>query len=148
MRRCAISVFVLGLIAVAVQAGCAPVDPAPPEERMTTMLGGIEVRVTLADDADERSRGLQGHEPLEPGEGMLFVFTDSAIRTFAMKEVAFPIDVVFIGRDLTVSAIEPLEPGDERLVRSPGPSSYVIELPQGWAAENGIVIGSAFVPPR
>jgi uncharacterized membrane protein (UPF0127 family) len=106
------------------------------------------VRVEVAEDDQARSRGLQDHEPLKPGEGMLFVFTDGAIRTFAMKEVAFPIDVVFIGDVLTVSAIEPLDPGDERLVRSPGPSPYVIELPQGWAAENGIIVGSGFVPPR
>ena len=61
-----------------------------------------------------------------------------------MKDVTFPIDVVFIGEDGNVSAIEPLNPGDARLASSPGPSAYVLELPQGWAEEQGIAVGSAF----
>lgn len=111
-------------------------------------LGGVEVRVEIAREEAERSRGLQDHEPLAPGEGMLFVFGEAGVRTFAMKEVAFPIDVVFVGEDLTVIAVEPLSPGESRLVTSPGPSTYVIELPQGWAGENGIAVGSEFVPPK
>lgn len=127
---CILTVAALGL------AGCV----AEPEPAVT--LDGVAVRVLLADTAEERSRGLQGHDALADGEGMLFVFDDVAVRTFAMKDVAFPIDVVFIADDMTVSGIEPLDPGDARLVSSPGPSPYVIELSQGWAAEQGIAVGS------
>ena len=124
--------------------GCAP-DVA---ERVIVTLDSVEVIAEAADEAAERSHGLQDHEPLEPGEAMLFIFEDSAPRTFAMKEVAFPIDVVFIDDDLVVRAIEPLNPGDDRLVTSPCACAYVLELPQGWAADQGIAIGSAFGPPR
>jgi hypothetical protein len=79
---------------------------------------------------------------------MLFVFPDPAIRTFAMKDVTFPIDVLFIGVDSKVSAVEPLDPGDGLPVSSPGPCIYVIELPQGWAAEQGIGVGSELVRPQ
>jgi len=40
--------------------------------------------------------------------------------------------------------MEPLDPGDTGVVVSPGPSAYVIELPQGWAEENGIAVGTSF----
>lgn len=106
-------------------------------------LGAEEVRVYVADEPAEWTRGLQGYDPLDPGEGMLFAFDESRERTFAMMSVTFPIDVVFVGDDLTVTAIEPLDPGDTRLVTSPGPAPYVLELPQGWAAEQGIEVGSA-----
>ncbi len=119
-------------------AGCAPAQPP------AVTLDGVEVSVIVADDAGERSQGLQGYGPLAEGEGMLFIFDDSAPRTFAMKGVTFPIDVVFIDEDLAVSAIEPLDPGDTGLVTSPGPCPYVIELPQGWAAAEGITVGGPF----
>lgn len=131
------------LVLSMVMTGCAM-----SAERAVVVLDGIEVRVEIAENPGDRSRGLQDHEPLAPGEGMLFVFEDAGVRTFAMKEVSFPIDVVFIGQDLTVSAIEPLSPGESRLATSPGPSAYVVELPQGWAAERGIGVGSGFVPPE
>ena len=122
----------------ALLTGCAA------SARSTVTLGGTEVQVLVADDDDERSRGLQGYDPLPDGEGMLFVYDDAVIRTFAMKQVAFPIDVLFVGDDLAITAIEPLDPGDMRLVSSPGPCRYVVELPQGWAEEQGIAVGDAF----
>ena len=133
------------LLAAGLVAGCAS-EPEP--ARVAITLGGAQVSVEIADDDAERGRGLQDHEPLAPGEGMLFIFDVAAPRTFAMKDVDFPIDIVFIAEDLTVSAIEPLSPGEERLVNSPGQSRYVLELPQGWAAGQGIGVGSAFVPPE
>jgi hypothetical protein len=138
-------VALLSLV-LAVLLGTACSLGAP--ERVIVTLDGVEVIAEVADQAAERAHGLQDHEPLEPGEGMLFIFEDSAPRTFAMKEVAFPIDVVFIDDDLIVRAIEPLDPGDERLVTSPCPCAYVLELPQGWAASRDIGPGSAFGPPR
>lgn len=116
--------------------GCVPA-PSP-----TVALGGEELSVLVADEPEEWGRGLQGYGELQPGEGMLFDFGTAEERTFAMKDVGFPIDVVFIAEDMTVSAVEPLEPGDTRLVTSPGPAPYVLELPQGWAEEHGIGVGS------
>ena len=116
--------FATALLAL---SACTP-DPGP---RVT--LGDVEVRVIVADDEEELARGLQGYDALPDGTAMLFVFGTPAPRGFAMKGVTFPIDVVFVSADLEVSAIEPLDPGDTGVVVSPGPSAYVIELPQGWA---------------
>jgi len=143
-----VSVLVLGFALGCALSACATasstaVAPASAPPAIVT-LGGESVRAYVADDPDERSRGLQGYAPLADGEGMVFVYADNDIRVFAMKDVTFPIDVVFIAEDMTVSAIEPLDPDETRTVSSPGPSRYVVELPQGWAAENGIVAGSIF----
>lgn len=134
------AIRVLSLIALAGLLGAC--TPTPPDAPVT--LDGVPVEVVVADDMDEWTRGLQGYESLEDGEGMLFDFGSAASRTFVMRDVSFPIDVVFIAEDETVSAIEPLDPGDARLVTSPSPSAYVIELPQGWADENGIGVGDTF----
>ena len=120
-------------------AACTPAPEAP------VTLDGVPVDVIVADDVDEWTRGLQGYDPLADGQGMLFIFDEAAPRAFAMKDVSFAIDIVFIGEDGTVSAIEPLDPGDTRVVFSPSACAYVIELPQGWAEDSGIEVGDAFV---
>jgi hypothetical protein len=105
-------------------------------------LDGVPIEVSVADTSAEHLRGLQGADPLDDGEGMLFVWDEAAVRTFAMKDVSFPIDVIFFDESLRVSAVEPLDPGDEERVTSPGPSPYVLETPQGWAERAGIAIGA------
>ncbi len=120
-------------------SGCAiPVAP-----RVT--LGGVPIEPYVADTIRERSQGLQGFDGLAANEGMVFVYPDEAVRTFGIKGVGFPIDVVFIGVDGTVSGVESLSPGDARRVQSPGPSRYAVELPAGWAEANGVGVGSEFV---
>ncbi len=104
-------------------------------------LDGVPVEVDVAETSAEHLRGLQGADALGDGEGMLFVWDESALRTFGMKDVSFPIDVIFFDESLRVSAIEPLDPGDEERVTSPGPSSYVLETPRGWADRAGVALG-------
>lgn len=143
LRRALVCAAAVLLLPGAV-TGCAQPTAGP----VSITLGGVPVDVEIVDDPAGRSRGLQDHEPLAPGQGMLFIFDEAAQRTFAMKEVTFAIDVVFVAEDGLVSAIEPLAPGDTRLVSSPSPARYVIELPAGWAAEHGIGVGSRFGPPE
>jgi hypothetical protein len=107
-------------------------------------LGGQAVDAYLADTMAKRSQGLQGFDGLADGEALLFVYPDERVRTFGMKDVGFPIDVVFIGTDNKVTAVVSLYVGDARKIQSPNPSRYVLELPQGWAAAHDITVGSPF----
>jgi len=110
----------------------------------SAVLGGQQLRLYIADTDEERAAGLKGFDGLANGEAMLFIYPDSKPRTFVMRDVAFPIDVVFIGEDGLVAAVEPLDPGESRTVQSPGPSTYVLELPQEWAEANNIRPGAVF----
>ena len=71
----------------------------------------VELAVTPA----ERNQGLSGHPPLADNEGMLFVFENEAKWTFWMKEMLFPLDMLWIDAgctvvDITENAPKP-EPG-------------------------------------
>lgn len=110
----------------------------------SAVLGGQKLRLYIADTDEERAAGLSGFDGLASGEAMLFIYPESKPRTFVMRKVAFPIDVIFIGDAGTVDAIEPLDPGESRLVQSPGPSRYVLELPQEWAEAHHVQPGAAF----
>jgi hypothetical protein len=143
-RRLHLHVAVAAAVAVAlavVLAGCA--DDA--DDTKLVRLDGVPIEVTVADTSAEHLRGLQGADALQEGEGMLFVWEEPAVRTFAMKDVAFPIDVIFFDESQNVTAIEALDPGDEHRVTSPSPTRYVLETPQGWAERIGIATGEPLV---
>jgi len=122
-------------------AGCA----GDGDTTTLVRLDGVPIEVVVADTSAEHLRGLQGADALDEGEGMLFVWEEPAVRTFAMKDVSFPIDVIFFDESQNVSAIEPLDPGDEQRVSSPSPARYVLETPQGWAERIGITVGEPLV---
>ena len=67
----------------------------------------LAARVTKADDAASRSKGLLGKTRMDADEGM-WIVPCPMIHTFFMN---FPIDVLFLKRDLQVArVIENLKP--------------------------------------
>ena len=83
-----------------------------------------------------RMRGLLGRKTLEPGAGLLITRT-SSIHTFFM---AFPIDAVFLDRDLRVRSVV-ANVGPSRIVWRRG-SRSVLELRAGEAAPRRLRGGS------
>jgi uncharacterized protein len=111
---------------------------------VTVHVGGAQVRAEVAADAGARRRGLSGREGLAENRGMLFVFPDREPRTYWMKGMRFPLDIVWINRG-RVTGIErdaPVPRGELRLYPSSGPVDRVLEVPAGWAARHGIRAGA------
>ena len=105
--------------------------------------------VEVADDDEERSRGLSGRDPLPDDGGMLFVFQEPTLPGFWMRQMRFPLDFVWIGDgcevvDVTASvpAPEPGTPDSELTVYLPGaPVLYNLEVNAGTAERHGIGVG-------
>ncbi len=114
--------------------------PAGPVVR----IGETTFTVEVAEKLEARTRGLSGRTSLPPGEGMLFIFEDTRIHTFWMKDMMFPLDLVWIGEQCTVENITPNVPppapeqadSDLPRFRSPQPVRYVLEINAGEAAAN------------
>lgn len=104
------------------------------------------VNVAVADTDTERYEGLSNTQPREPDTGMLFVFESEANRTFVMREMNYPIDMIFVGADGTVTAIHHAEveenddPGDD-LTPYSGRAKWVVEVPYEWTTEHGVEVG-------
>lgn len=116
-------------------------------------VGGASFRVDFADTAAKRSAGLSGREPLRNDEGMYFLFASSTSQAFWMKDMKFPIDIVWIreGRVVGVTAdVPPPGPGVSgfELRPSPGPVEAVLEISAGHAAQHGIGAGDAVTVNR
>ncbi|APW96783.1 hypothetical protein CHINAEXTREME_02910 [Halobiforma lacisalsi AJ5] len=103
------------------------------------------VNVEVADTWNERYTGLSNHDSLEDGEGMLFVHDNEAERTYVMREMDFDIDIVFIGADREITAIEHArapEPGEDgENIQYTGEAKWVLEVPRGYANETGMAVG-------
>ena len=89
-------------------------------------------RCTLATNPLTRMRGLLGRSSLPPGEGIL-LRPASSVHTGFMR---FPIDVVFLDRDLNVLRVVP----DLRPWRAAGRrrARAVLELAAGECAARGL----------
>ncbi|MFB6093608.1 MAG: DUF192 domain-containing protein [Halanaeroarchaeum sp.] len=100
------------------------------------------VAVAVADTPGERYTGLSDTAALEPDEGMLFIFPEEARRTFVMRDMAVPIDMIFVGANRTITAIyhAPVE-GDRPLTEYTGEAKWVVEVPYGWTTRHDVTVG-------
>jgi len=115
-------------------------------------IGEVTIVATVARSSTEQTLGLGYRDSLETGTGMLFVYQDPSPRSFWMKGMRFCIDIIWIERDEVVGAAESVCPepvgtpdSDLPSYRSPEPVRYVLEVPAGWMAENGVTTGSLVV---
>lgn len=106
-------------------------------------VGGVDVRVMLADTPQKRTRGLSGSAGLDSDEGMLFIFPKDGIYGFWMKDMHFAIDILWLSSDGTVVHIEEnVSPESYPASFDPGkPARYVLELQAGFAKAHNIAAG-------
>lgn len=74
-------------------------------------------------------------------EGMLFVFEESAPRSFWMKNTFLPLTIAFLDDHGEIFQLEDMEPETLRPHRSIKPCRYALEMRQGWFKRRGITIG-------
>ena len=104
-----------------------------------TTLGTVEVRV--ADTFRERYTGLSNTESLGPNEGMLFVHDEEGEYAYVMRDMAFPIDIVFVDANGTITAIHHAETEERPYTEYAGTGKYVLEVPYEWTTEHGVEVG-------
>jgi uncharacterized protein len=96
-------------------------------------------RCVLADTALARMRGLLGRRDLPSGEGILLQPASSVHMAF----MRFPIDAVFLDRDLRVvkiaSDLKPWRAAGRRGAKA------VLEIPAGEAGRRGLSVGDRLV---
>ncbi len=115
--------------------------------KATLQFGNTTIRVLVAKTPAHQHRGLGNRDTLEPYDGMLFVFPEARRVGIVMRDMRFPIDIVWLsgGSVVDIAPRAPLEPGvaEENLhVYFPRQDAdLVLELPAGWTEEHGIRIG-------
>ncbi len=114
-------------------------------------IGQAVVSVEIADTAEKRTLGLSGRTALLLNAGMLFVFDNEDYHTFWMKDMNFPLDLIWIGADMKIVDIFKNARPDtypKYAFKPDHPAKYVLEVNAGWAEKNNVAIGSkAKLPP-
>ena len=154
-----LSVAMLGGIAASQETSggaTAPAAPpwrselAPRDRPLVVTAGEVSIPVEVANNDRERSLGLGERDGLLPGTGMLFVFDDApGIRNFWMGGMRFCLDIVWLNDGQIIGAAQstcpgPPDQGQDAVPRhaSPGVAEFVLEVPAGFLAANGLGVGS------
>lgn len=99
-------------------------------------LGGQRFAVEVADDFDERARGLMFRDSMPADSGMLFVHEREAPLAYWMKNTEIPLDILYFDAQRRLVSIQrrvpPCSAGDRcPSYPSAGPAKYVLELNAG-----------------
>lgn len=104
-------------------------------------VAGHEVRVEIADDDEERKRGLMHRDSLPEDQGMLFVYPEEQTLSFYMRNTPIPLDIAFIDERGYIVDVQQMEPHTEELHRSSQPALYALEMNRGWFEAHGVEEG-------
>jgi|SRR3989344_511659 len=113
----------------------------------TVRFASTTVSISLVSTPGELEQGLSGRESLGEFEGMLFVFETPDFYEFWMKDMKFPIDIIWIGENLEVTDISEDERPDSypKLFKPKEKSLYVLEVNAGFARAHNIHIGDSVI---
>ena len=138
----------------------AGISPRPESTKSATQnkgvadvtIGTLKISAEVADTADERKKGLSDQDELPISIGMFFVFDKSGSYAIWMKDMRFPIDIIWIDDsqagekklvDIAENAVP--EPGkkDEELKRYQPRSQakYILEVNAGLVKLHNLQIG-------
>lgn len=110
--------------------------------------------VDIADTIPEQTLGLGDTEILPINHGMLFIYPKSDIYEFWMKDVEYPIDIIWI-KDLTVVDITSNIPPETEGTTYANYAHYapntpvdmVLEVGAGVSKQEGIAVGQHLTEP-
>jgi len=98
--------------------------------------------IEIADNEYETQTGLMYRTELKTNYGMLFIFPDTQMRSFYMKNTKIPLDIIYIDDTKTIVSVQKnAKPFDETSLPSEAPAKYVLEINGGlfdeWQLKEG-----------
>ncbi len=105
------------------------------------------ISVLIADTPEKWELGLSGREVLSSKKGMLFVFDSPQRHGIWMKDMLFPIDIIWLDENMRViQTMTDIEPDTYPQVFEPETQDlYVLEMRAGFVDRANIKIGSELV---
>lgn len=98
----------------------------------------------VADDDAERMKGLSGRDSMDYSRGMLFLDTEEQLQCFWMKDMKFPLDILWLNDEKQIIKAEyNVNPDTYPKQFCAENTRYVIELNAGRALELSLVVGQS-----
>jgi uncharacterized membrane protein (UPF0127 family) len=109
-----------------------------------TELATVEVRI--ADTTAKRYTGLSETDSLAADEGMLFVHEREENHSYVMRNMSFPLDIIFLDSEGTVVHIVHASVDGENAPYE-ARAKYVLEVNRGWTNQTGLSEGDRIAVP-
>lgn len=114
--------------------------------KATAEIGNKKFNLIIAKKDKDRITGLSGRKSLDENTGMLFVFDKKDKYAFWMKNMNFPIDIIYINDNKIVDVIPNAQaPKDKNaplfIYKPRDISNYVLEVNAGVSQKNNFKVG-------
>lgn len=120
----------------------------------TLKIAGHTLQVEIAESEEEHAHGLMFRKKMPANHGMIFIFKDSRMRKFWMKNTLIPLSIAYFDENQTLVDLKDMKPGtlveDEFLPSYPSaePAKFAVEVNQGWFRKKKIKKGAKFILDR
>ncbi|MCF7794878.1 DUF192 domain-containing protein [Patescibacteria group bacterium] len=108
------------------------------------ILKNITFQVEVADENREHYKGLSNRNYLCGNCAMLFIFEDVKKRSFVMREMMMPIDILYINDGIIIDIYRDLEPESKdynNYYKSSKPVDMVLEINANYSDRYNIKVG-------
>jgi uncharacterized membrane protein (UPF0127 family) len=122
-------------------------NPTLPKTTLT--IGDNTWSVETASTMMQQALGLSGRDGLNSNDGMLFLFGSPSVQNFWMKDMKFPLDMIWISGDTVAGFAQNVEPQPGaalwklKIFTSPYNVDKVLEVNAGTVAKDNIKVGDA-----
>jgi uncharacterized membrane protein (UPF0127 family) len=117
----------------------------PYRHDITIKAGNNLIDAEVPENSQKKAVGLGGRSCIGAEEGMLFVFSQADMYDFWMKDMKFPIDIIWVDENKIVTKVDAdIAPSTyPKTFRSEKPSKYVLELRANRAQQLNIAEGNS-----
>jgi len=144
-----IFIIIIGILGKDIQNGKLKPNLNSGNNKKVLIINGKKIRVEISDTDEKRKTGLSKRDKLDEDTGMLFTFEEEDIKpSFWMKDMRFPIDIVWIDNNKIVQIDENIPnpetdtPDSKLKIYVPKvPIDLVLEVNAGFIRKNNIKIG-------
>ena len=115
------------------------------QEISVAEIGGARLNLLLATTTEAKTRGLSGMFSLPTDEAMLFTFNPPVREGFWMKEMNFPIDIIWIDQENKIVDVwqDALPSSYPKIYFPKANSSYVLETNANFFKNHDLMIGDS-----
>ena len=135
-------ILLVNFVVLLFLSGCVKYDNSLKINKTKINLIGI------ADTQEKSYLGLSFRESICSNCGMLFPFNGKNEHTFVMRDMMFPLDIIWIDDDEIIKIDKNLPPEGhdfEKFYKSESPVNYVLEVNANFCDKNNIKVGDKLV---